>query len=289
VAPLIDWWLDDLGFPRPERAGVVRWFVRGEDNVVHWADSPGELRDRFPESEPKSFTFVPAKLDDNKVLAAADPGYKANLLALPHWDRMRLLYGNWRTPAEEGEWPPAYFQPSVWFDHWLEDSEYPVTVIGFDPSRGRESKAGDYAAYVVARLDRERVVWCDAVLVREDIPRLVARGVELARSYPQGSMVCEVNIGQELLVREFERVQAKTGVLFPVAGYENRVNKQVRIRRLGPYLARGRIRFRATPGGKLLAAQLQQFPNGEHDDGPDALEMAVRRLEEIVNGTRGRK
>jgi len=30
--------------------------------------------------------------------------------------------------------------------------------------------------------------------------------------------------------------------------------------------------------------QLKQFPNGDHDDGPDSLEMSVRLLQEIELG-----
>jgi predicted phage terminase large subunit-like protein len=59
--------------------------------------------------------------------------------------------------------------------------------------------------------------------------------------------------------------------------WENRVPKPVRIRRLTPLLARGRLRFKAdSPGARLLVRQLRDFPNADHDDGPDALEMAVR-------------
>jgi hypothetical protein len=33
-----------------------------------------------------------------------------------------------------------------------------------------------------------------------------------------------------------------------------------------------------------LVQQLQEFPVAEHDDGPDALEMAVRLAEELFSG-----
>jgi predicted phage terminase large subunit-like protein len=63
----------------------------------------------------------------------------------------------------------------------------------------------------------------------------------------------------------------------------NTRNKVVRIRRLGLYFGRGQVRFRNTRGTRLLVDQLRDFPNAEHDDGPDALELAVRRLELLVN------
>ena len=43
VARLIEWWIDqDSGYPIPERAGKLRWFVRVGD-VLEWADTPEGL------------------------------------------------------------------------------------------------------------------------------------------------------------------------------------------------------------------------------------------------------
>ncbi|MEN6450572.1 MAG: terminase family protein, partial [Thermoguttaceae bacterium] len=116
VAELIEWWIDqDTGLPIPERSGKLRWFVRvGE--VLKWADSPDELAcytmvndagEQVP-IPPKSLTFIPAKLTDNKALMAADPGYMASLLALPLVERERLLGGNWKIRPAAG----LYFQRS---------------------------------------------------------------------------------------------------------------------------------------------------------------------------------
>lgn len=106
VAEFIAWWIDqDSGLPIPERAGVLRWFVRVNDAIV-WADNPAELAERFPGIPPKSVTFIPARLSDNAALMAADPGYLANLMALPTVERERLLGGNWKIRPAAG----LYFQ-----------------------------------------------------------------------------------------------------------------------------------------------------------------------------------
>ena len=60
------------------------------------------------------------------------------------------------------------------------------------------------------------------------------------------------------------------------------MNKQSRIRTLGALFSAKRIRFRITPDTRLLVEQLKQFPLGDHDDGPDALEMAVRLAGEYL-------
>jgi predicted phage terminase large subunit-like protein len=102
VAELVEWYIDEAGYPIPERSGVVRWFVVYEDNFV-WADTEEELRDRFPGINPKSFTFIPSKLTDNPILMESDPGYLANLQMQHSIDRARLLDGNWRIRPQAGK------------------------------------------------------------------------------------------------------------------------------------------------------------------------------------------
>ena len=127
VAKFIAWWIDqETGFPIPERAGVLRWFIR-LGNVIQWADTPEELPvQETPDGQvvpPKSMTFIPSKLTDNRALMAADPGYYANLLALPMVERERLLHGNWKIRPAAG----LYFQRS-----WCEvvDAAPRLSIIG---------------------------------------------------------------------------------------------------------------------------------------------------------------
>ncbi len=94
----------------------------------------------------------------------------------------------------------------------------------------------------------------------------------------------EVNQFQELLADELRRRADEQRILLPLWTLNNQVNKLVRIRRLTPYLAQGRIRFKGdSPGARLLVEQLRDFPHGDHDDGPDALEMALRLAAALLN------
>ncbi len=102
VARLIDWWINsESGYAIPERSGVVRWFVRLQDKLI-WADTKEELIDTHPSTQPKSLTFINASLTDNAILMKQDPGYAANLEALPLLERERLKYGNWRIRPQAG-------------------------------------------------------------------------------------------------------------------------------------------------------------------------------------------
>lgn len=127
VTEFIAWWIDqDTGLPIAERAGVIRYFIRINDTLV-WGDSERELRERHPGCEPKSLTFIPAKLEDNAILMARDPGYRANLMALNVVDRERLLGGNWKIRSAAG----LYFKRS-----WCQvmDASPPIvrSVRGWD-------------------------------------------------------------------------------------------------------------------------------------------------------------
>lgn len=103
LAKFIEWWIDqETGYPIPERSGVLRWFVRYQD-VLYWADSTAELVQRFgADASPKSVTFIPGTIYDNKIGMAKDPDYIANLKALPLVQRERLLGGNWKIRAKPG-------------------------------------------------------------------------------------------------------------------------------------------------------------------------------------------
>lgn len=131
VATFIAWWIDpDTGLPIPERAGALRWFVRVNDTLV-WADTPDELIEQHPTIPPKSVTFIPARLSDNGVLMAADPGYLANLMSLPQVERERLLGGNWKIRPAAG-----LFLKKAWFRRYR---------LGDEPKNLRKYLTSDHA------------------------------------------------------------------------------------------------------------------------------------------------
>lgn len=111
VAKLIEWYIDqDSGYAIPERSGVIRWFVQRGEGVkgLEWFASKREALERYPHASPKSFTFIPSKLEDNQALLDKDPDYQSNLEALGKVERERLLHGNWKIRPAAG----LYFQRS---------------------------------------------------------------------------------------------------------------------------------------------------------------------------------
>lgn len=292
VAGFISWWIDqDTGFAIPERSGVLRWMARlGRD--IHWFDSRGEaiafllskdIDQTLAEAMPKSVTFIPATVDDNAILMAKDPGYKANLLALPKFDRERLYAGNWKERPETGEFPFSWFD-NKWFEKWPTDDAIILKTMALDPSKGRSDKTGDYQALVKLAIDRHDVLYVQANMRKRPIAQMVADSVDIYREFAPAAFGLEGNAWQDLLEPDFSEEFSRQGVIAPsLMLLNNSVNKHVRIRRLGGYLAHDRVRFKAgCSDTQLLIDQLLDFPCGDHDDGPDAMEMAIRLAEEMT-------
>lgn len=284
VADLVDWWIDDEGYPIEDRSGVVRYFAR-VGGVLIWGDSPAEVVADQPAvalEDVKSLTFIAATLEDNPTLSRMDPGYRANLRALPYVERMRLEGGNWKVIDSEGaEWPPEYFE-NIWGDVWPEAFEISCVVV--DPSLGKK-KDSDYSAIVFLGLTGGKL-WVDADIRRRAVPAIIEdTGAMMVATRAQLAGF-EANGFQELLAPEFERYCVESGLPpYPVELIGNYgVKKETRIRRLGGWLKGKRIKLRRdSEGCELLLRQMQQFPLGDHDDGPDALEMAIRMLNLVAS------
>ena len=105
--------------------------------------------------------------------------------------------------------------------------------------------------------------------------------IELNSHYEPDVVGLESNAWQDLLAPEFDRQCNELKIPpLPIHLIHNKVNKEVRIGRIGAYLARQQLRF--TRRSRSTVKQLEEFPLGAHDDGPDALEMAIRLLARLA-------
>lgn len=184
------------------------------------------------------------------------------------------------------EWRESCFDAHAWFAEW--PRRLRLKTLALDPSLGRDDARGDYSAYVLLGIDAEGVLYVEADLARRATAELVQRGVELHERFAPDAFALEANQFQHLLgplfAAEFQR-QGRAAV--GIWTLDNRVPKGARIRRLGPWLVGGRVRFKTdSPGTQLLVRQLREFPLADHDDGPDALEMALRLAQELEAGAR---
>lgn len=101
VAEFIAWWIGDDGYPLYERSGLLRFMVREKDEII-WFNSREDAEAQFGKDRALSVTFIPAKITDNLLLLAKDPGYRAKLASLGHVEREQLELGNWKIRAAAG-------------------------------------------------------------------------------------------------------------------------------------------------------------------------------------------
>lgn len=301
LADLLAWWIDpSTGFPIKERSGVLRWFIRLGDDLK-WADDPAELKREHPKSLPKSLTFISAKLTDNKILMEKDPGYEANLDALPRIERERLKEGNWLTSNAENEWPAEYFE-RILFEEWPPDLATMLRVMALDPSKGKADATGDYSAWILLAVDRASLtLWVDADMSNTrpvepsksnpGMRSIVFDGIDLYRIFRPAAVLVEVNGFQSMVADALLRCAGQVGLPMPINIICHTEPKSQRIiAALNSVLAQRRVRIRNTPGGRLLLGQMRDFKrdqkksSGVHDDGIDGLATAIEQANEILFG-----
>lgn len=150
---MVDWYLDEDGYPIPERDGVLRYFVRIDDNYL-WGDSVEELKSKYGRRcKPVSFTFISSTIRDNPPMMINNPEYLAQLEGLNEVDRARLLYGNWDARPQGAN----YFKRT-----FLEEVDcLPRGVTKVRPydkagtERSTENKAPDFTASVGVAKDED--------------------------------------------------------------------------------------------------------------------------------------
>jgi predicted phage terminase large subunit-like protein len=292
VAELISWWIDQTtGLPIPERAGVLRWFARISDALI-WADDPRELSEqRAPDGQvvpPKSLTFIPANLSDNAALMDADPGYYANLMALPFVERERLLGGNWKIRPAAG----LYFQR-----HWCEVVE--AAPAGLKVCRGwdlaatpkTENNDPDWTAGTKIGRSAEGVFYVlDQQWLRgtpEKVQTLIlntasidGRGVSI--SIPQDPGQAGKAQGLDYVKRlAGYQVTATPEPRNPGGDDAPPSRQSAKVTRFSPFSAQaeaGNVKFLRGDWNMRLFEELEAFPEAKHDDAPDSTSRAFAAL-----------
>ncbi len=148
-----------------------------------------------------------------------------------------------------------------------------------DPSLGQDTVRGDYSAIIVLARDiRDNTLY----LVVADIERRTpTQTIEDILAYHQRfrctRFAVEVNQFQVLLAQELDRRARARGLHLPIEEVKNTTDKVKRIQSLHPCIKNGALKF--SKAHRLLLEECRLFPKGKHDDGLDALEMAVRLTE----------
>jgi hypothetical protein len=129
-------WLDEQ-HANPATPGELRWFVRTRRDQEVEVGGPDPLTIDGEELRPRSRTFIPARVQDNKYLMATD--YLARLQQMPEPLRSQLIYGDHTVGLIDDDWQ---VMPSAWVREaqarWTPTGAAgtPVTGIGIDVAQG---------------------------------------------------------------------------------------------------------------------------------------------------------
>jgi len=277
VRKLIAWYIDDEGYPIPERSGVIRWFIRKDDELI-WGESREELIERYGIDElPKSFTFIPSKIEDNKILMQKDPSYLASLKALSRIERLRLLGGNWNVRASAGmmfqrEWFPIVDAiPSGWISavrFWDRAATKP-NETNKDPDYTRGLKLYRYpnGSFVVADLKSAR-----------DTPGQIESLVKNVASHDSQSVkiVSQQDPGSAGVSEAEHFIRMLAG--FDVHVTTMSKDKLTRAKPVSAQCEVGNIKVFRAPWNDEFFTELENFPEGRHDDIVDVLSGAFNEL-----------
>jgi hypothetical protein len=186
-------------------------------------------------------------------------------------------------------------------EQWFEDTEYEyeelqkrlstndkrIILIAADPAKGGETKKHDYSPIITLYFFGDAYCYIEVDMKRRPVTELTDRLIQTHKVVKSTAMGFESNGFQELIGDEIFFKARQQGVydlhVVPMENYG--VHKNVRISRLSVYLQRKFFKFRkGCPDTQLLLQQLKDHPLADHDDGSDALEMALRMLTQIING-----
>jgi predicted phage terminase large subunit-like protein len=285
VADFLGWWINpESGLPIPERAGVLRYYVRVAEKTI-WADRPEELVQYLPQPEdlppsiepprPISVTFIPATVFNNPILLRANPEYYAWLLSLPTLERERLLGGNWKIRPAAG----LYFKRE-----WctiVDELPADLDVVRYwDLAATEKTERNDPDWTVGIKLGRDRsggYYLLDLVRARAnpgDVERLLLNTAE-----QDGNRV-RIGFGQDPgqagKSQALHLVRALSA--YTVRGASESGDK---LTRFGPFSSQcraGNVKIRRGAWNEELFRVLEGFPDLAHDDEVDACSGALEML-----------
>jgi len=291
VADFLAWWIDpETGLPIPERAGVLRYYIRIAEKI-EWADRPedltqhlprpGDLPPDFESPRPISVTFIPATVFDNPALLRVNPEYIAWLLSLPLLERERLLGGNWKIRPTAGlyfkrEWCAVVDEVPAELDvvrYWdlaaTEKTEFndPDWTVGI--KLGRDRNGGFWVLHMVrARANPG------------DVERL------LLTTATQDGKPVRIGFGQDPgqagKSQALHLVRALSG--FTVAPAPESGDK---LTRFGPFSSQcraGNVKILRGAWNEELFRVLEGFPDLAHDDEVDTCSGALEMLSTPIKG-----
>lgn len=249
------------------------WHVTKFQAIMTWPDRM-DLWEEFEElyhneGEEAARAFYEA----NK--AEMDAGAVVNWPALQPlvWLMLQRAGGHDSFATEYQNQPISEGNPFGKLVFWTQPVREWIHFGAIDPSLGGKKKGRDPSAILIGGYDRlSGKMDVVEASIRKRLPDLIiADTIALQREYRCLLWFVESVQFQEFLRTSLMVEAAKQGVGISAVPIMPAADKNLRIERLQPPIAAGLIRL--NPTQTTLIEQLQQWPNGAHDDGPDTLDM----------------
>lgn len=258
------------------------WRLRVFKSITKWPDNMA-LWEQWETIYTRSGTSEEREAAEAEALAFYDEHKSAmEAGAQVSWPEVRPLYRlmcmravnhdsfNQEQQNEAGNDDNAPFK-DVQF--WVNRLNEWVFFGAIDPSLGKKGKTGDPSAILVGGLNRNTMVLdvVEADICRRVPDLIISRAIDLQIEYGCLAWAVETVQFQYFMFTEILKQSAKRSCAFPGVPVTPDTDKDLRIISLQPHINNGLIRLHRSQ--TTLIEQLKFYPEADHDDGPDALEM----------------
>jgi predicted phage terminase large subunit-like protein len=219
----------------------------------------------------QSRQFIPAKLADNPKLAEVDPDYESKLKDNDVVRRAQLLEGNWLVKPAAG----LYYQRA-----W-------TPIVEVKPLKAQRVRYWDRAATVDGDwtvgvlMSRADTILVEDVVRLRGTPQTVIKTIKATAQLdgPTVTQVLEQDPGQAGVVEADVYSRELLGHAFRFVKPSGD-----KVTRFGPFSSQceaGNVRLLKAPWNKSFIEELEEFPDGNHDDQCDASSGAFSCLANI--------
>ena len=270
---------------------AVRRFSERKDLWQTWSNilfSRGEMYNDAAGYEAANQFFVDNKqamLEGTEVLWEECEDYYALM-------KIREIEGSFSFDSEKQNDPTniqdCRYNPDK-FSYWDQDGrtvdellasfQGDYTIIGAcDPSVGTMKVGADPWAIVILAKHKGKLYVLDAEIKPHPQDQLIEAVLSFCKiRKPMSKFVIESNLFPQLLLKNIRERAYQENIIAPFKERRNSSNKELRIFGMETHITTGQIVFSVRH--TELLEQLKYYPRGDHDDGPDALEMALREAE----------
>jgi predicted phage terminase large subunit-like protein len=254
------------------------WHGKRFQAIMRWPDNM-DLWDKWEE--------ILINEDESVAEFVADQYYQQNqkamdLGAVVSWPSTRPLLMLMKIRADDHHSFDSEMQndpsnsedaPFKGLQYWVHRSRDWVFYGACDPSMGKKNKSRDPSAIGVGGYDRNTGTLdvVEAKVARRVPDKIISDIIALQEEYKCILWAFESVVFSEFMRTELLKRSVQAGIPVPARAVTPLTDKDLRIESLQPYIAAGLIRSHRDH--KTFNDQLIHYPEADHDDGPDMLEM----------------